>query len=703
MSPERQARVARRLAWSSVGLLLAACATSPRSNRASVVTPGLQADAALLAMTDSRRADWRLLDSMLESTPRDRAETDRQRRAVLLIGQLRLRDRYPILRTFVSHPDTAHAATAIFALGLARDTASLDLLVQSLTGPREGPATEAAWALGLLGESARPALETALRSIREGALTAGHARQGALLRAASTLRPVPVALIRPFLLSADARIAGAAAYGIARSRAAGAARALLAHAGHVDAVVRAQVAAGAVPSLMGDSLAEAAWRVLPTLMRDSDMHVRVQAVRSAGLTIARWDSSDAGGERASAPLETEREALRAAMRTALRDPMAPVRVTAAEGMAPLLGDERGAWLDAFDADSTFMVQRALLDAASRRGQLTGARSVWQQHPDPWRRLAAFEFANRASTAGPPSPASLLERSAWARTDASPRLRAAAATALAPVATDPTVRMVLDALQADADPLVRASAINAVASRAMVTDARWAVRRYRADSARDGHAARAAALRVIASAWRRDSLAFDADLQSQLSALPVAADPLVRRGVRDVTPMAHWAAVDGPVVANADYRRVAADWLGGTRDVTARLHTERGVITLTLLPTDAPLTVDNFVQLARRQYFTNTRFHRVIAGFVAQDGDPTGTGSGGPGRSIRDELNRHRYERGAVGMALSGPDTGGSQYFLTLTPQPHLDGGYTVFARVTDGFDVMDALLLGDRILRVEVP
>jgi cyclophilin family peptidyl-prolyl cis-trans isomerase len=89
--------------------------------------------------------------------------------------------------------------------------------------------------------------------------------------------------------------------------------------------------------------------------------------------------------------------------------------------------------------------------------------------------------------------------------------------------------------------------------------------------------------------------------------------------------------------------------------------------------------------------------------VAQDGDPTGTGSGGPGSTLRDELNRHRYERGAVGMALSGPDTGGSQYFLTLTPQPHLDGGYTVFARVVEGERVMDSLLLGDRIERVEVP
>jgi cyclophilin family peptidyl-prolyl cis-trans isomerase len=110
-----------------------------------------------------------------------------------------------------------------------------------------------------------------------------------------------------------------------------------------------------------------------------------------------------------------------------------------------------------------------------------------------------------------------------------------------------------------------------------------------------------------------------------------------------------------------------------------------------------------VRLATSGYYNGTRFHRVIPNFVAQDGDPTGSGSGGPGTSIRDELNRHRYVRGAVGMALSGPDTGGSQYYLTLTPQPHLDGGYTVFARVVDGLDVMDRILLGDRILEVVIP
>jgi cyclophilin family peptidyl-prolyl cis-trans isomerase len=118
--------------------------------------------------------------------------------------------------------------------------------------------------------------------------------------------------------------------------------------------------------------------------------------------------------------------------------------------------------------------------------------------------------------------------------------------------------------------------------------------------------------------------------------------------------------------------------------------------------EAPLTVANFVALARAGFYRGTAFHRVVPGFVAQDGDPRGDGSGGPPGSIRDELNRRRYARGVLGMALSGPDTGGSQYFLTLTPQPHLDGHYTVFGILREGFGVLDRLTQGDSIRSVEI-
>ena len=135
---------------------------------------------------------------------------------------------------------------------------------------------------------------------------------------------------------------------------------------------------------------------------------------------------------------------------------------------------------------------------------------------------------------------------------------------------------------------------------------------------------------------------------------------------------------------------------------ARLHTRAGVIEWEFLPDEAPQTVRNFATLARRGYFDGLSVHRVVPDFVIQDGDPTGTGSGGPGYTIRCEYNMLRYESGMVGMALSGKDTGGSQWFITLSPQPHLDGRYTIFARVTQGLDVARRIVQGDRIERVEL-
>jgi cyclophilin family peptidyl-prolyl cis-trans isomerase len=133
---------------------------------------------------------------------------------------------------------------------------------------------------------------------------------------------------------------------------------------------------------------------------------------------------------------------------------------------------------------------------------------------------------------------------------------------------------------------------------------------------------------------------------------------------------------------------------------ARIETERGVVELELFAGDAPITVHNFVTLTQRGYFDGQRFHRVVPNFVVQGGDPRGDGSGGPGYAIRDELNRHRYLRGTLGMALSGPNTGGSQFFVTHSPQPHLDGGYTVFGQLIAGGDVLDRIVQGDRIVRV---
>jgi len=114
------------------------------------------------------------------------------------------------------------------------------------------------------------------------------------------------------------------------------------------------------------------------------------------------------------------------------------------------------------------------------------------------------------------------------------------------------------------------------------------------------------------------------------------------------------------------------------------------------------TVKNWVRLAERGWFNATAFHRVVPNFVIQDGDPTGTGSGGPGYTIRCEYNRLKYDPGMVGMALSGKDTGGSQWFITHSPQHHLDGKYTIFAKVVKGMEVVNQITQGDRITGVDI-
>jgi cyclophilin family peptidyl-prolyl cis-trans isomerase len=150
---------------------------------------------------------------------------------------------------------------------------------------------------------------------------------------------------------------------------------------------------------------------------------------------------------------------------------------------------------------------------------------------------------------------------------------------------------------------------------------------------------------------------------------------------------------------AFYQRVVS---ASQQKLFATITTAKGVIKLELYPQDAPLTVNNFVTLARRGYFNGLAFHRVVPNFVIQGGDPRGTGDGGPGYAIRCEINMRPYGRGALGMALSGKDTGGSQWFITHAPQPHLDGGYTVFGQVVAGMNVVDRIARDDVMQRVVI-
>ena len=151
----------------------------------------------------------------------------------------------------------------------------------------------------------------------------------------------------------------------------------------------------------------------------------------------------------------------------------------------------------------------------------------------------------------------------------------------------------------------------------------------------------------------------------------------------------------------------------SKEYTAIIETEKGNIVLELFASDTPITVNNFVFLAREGFYNGTTFHRVIPGFMAQGGDPTGTGTGSPGYTFVDEFTEHTHLASALSMANSGPNTNGCQFFITYKPQPYLDGKHAVFGQLIEGMDVLESLtprdplentpdFEGDRIIRITI-
>ncbi|MFA7420590.1 MAG: peptidylprolyl isomerase [Melioribacteraceae bacterium] len=141
-----------------------------------------------------------------------------------------------------------------------------------------------------------------------------------------------------------------------------------------------------------------------------------------------------------------------------------------------------------------------------------------------------------------------------------------------------------------------------------------------------------------------------------------------------------------------------------KSYTAMINTSKGMIEMKLYPEHAPITVNNFVFLAKEGFYDGVSFHRVIEDFVIQGGDPTGTGRGGPGYKFEDEFKNNplKHDRGAMSMANSGPGTNGSQFFITHSPQPHLNGKHTVFGKVMNGLDVVDSIEQGDQMIEVTI-
>ncbi len=151
-----------------------------------------------------------------------------------------------------------------------------------------------------------------------------------------------------------------------------------------------------------------------------------------------------------------------------------------------------------------------------------------------------------------------------------------------------------------------------------------------------------------------------------------------------------------------YSAPPAMTIGTGKQYTATIETERGNLVLELFARDVPMTVNNFVFLARDGFYDGLTFHRVIPGFVAQGGCPIGDGTGNPGYQFDDEFSEHTHVTGALSMANSGANTNGCQFFITYTPQPHLDGKHSVFGQLIEGIDILEIIESGDVITRITI-
>ena len=140
----------------------------------------------------------------------------------------------------------------------------------------------------------------------------------------------------------------------------------------------------------------------------------------------------------------------------------------------------------------------------------------------------------------------------------------------------------------------------------------------------------------------------------------------------------------------------------SKQYTATIETEKGNLVLELFASDVPITVNNFVFLAREEFYNGSTFYRVIPDFMAQGGDPTGTGTGSPGYSFADEFTKHTHVAGALSMANTGPNTNSCHFFITYTPQHHLDGKHSVFGQLIEGMDVLEEIEPGDTIIQIAI-
>jgi cyclophilin family peptidyl-prolyl cis-trans isomerase/HEAT repeat protein len=671
----------RWAAWAPVPLALLAL-LAPRAPLAAQEQSVIEQLAPVLAAEDAR-------DFQPDLFRRALVAPDSLVRRTAALGAGRIGDlrAAALVVPLLTDPDTTVRVAAAFALGLLRDTAAAKPLEDRLTGLPGLDATTAAEAITALAKIGGPSAGEFFAGVLGGKVTLSQDdRDPALLQIlAESWRLGPDAPVTGLLPHMDDSLPGPrlrAVYSLARLRAPEAGNRLLRVLRDQEPYIRS-LAARALTRAYADSAKLAPSSVAELLVRAADepsLQVRINALRS----LATFKDSAYASK--IVPL--------------LDDPLVSIQQLTAETLGQLGGSEA--------VKGLVRVVAGKGATAVRRTALVALAGVdpkaFEQAAGSWR--ASKDWLDRATAA---------QGTAVAGPGASPAFL-----------TDPDGRVVAAGLQAWTDQVEKADAGLLAAARTLLAHKDAAVRSVAADvvaSAADP--ADLAALTRMYQATGRDS--FPEAALSALSAIlairrsaPAAqarvdreflqsstrpANYLIRRWAEDHWPeaAARWGP-SHPIVTGRslqEYRELARRYLTAA-DSLARPHviidTEgRGPVEIELLGPDAPLTVDNFLRLVDRRFFDRNRWHRVVPNFVVQDGDPRGDGFGSPGGAIRDEINRNRYDAPMLGMALSGPDTGMSQWFINLTTQPHLDGTYTVFGKVVNGSGILSRITQGDVI------